>query len=407
MGYGGGGGGGGGSGGSGGSGGGYYTVGGSRAFSDSDRTENAPLNITSGAIRFNTDSMKLEYFRIGMEGAYTDSYAGIGTVAAGEWVQITTDTPDIQTGGTRGLRMGGNSMSNVIEHYNVESTGNTIDFGDLSDSRRAGAAVASRTRAVVGGGEGPGGLVNTIEFVTIAQTGNTTDFGDLAAPAPNKYGMMAPVSNSTRGIFSGGYGTPGPFANSNVMHYITIAQTGNSVNFGDLTYATTNAGGCQSSTRGIVAGGQDPAFKNEINFITISTLGNAADFGDLTVARRTIVGGSNAIRGLFAGGQDTNPNADANVVNVIDYITIATLGDATDFGDLIGGATDGKRNLMSPGCSPTRCVWPGGKDGSGDGENVMEYVQIMTTGNAVDFGDTITAGRYGHSGCSNGHGGLG
>ena len=47
-----------------------------------------------------------------------------------------------------------------------------------------------------------------------------------------------------------------------------------------------------------------------------------------------------------------------------------------------------------------------GKDGSGDGENVMEYVQIMSTGNAIDFGDTITAGRYSHSGCSNGHGGL-
>ena len=37
------------------------------------------------------------------EGGSTSSYAGIGTLAAGEWVQITTDTPDIQTGGARGL----------------------------------------------------------------------------------------------------------------------------------------------------------------------------------------------------------------------------------------------------------------------------------------------------------------
>ena len=96
------------------------------------------INITPGAIRFNTDSMKLEYFRIGMEGGSTSSYAGIGTLAAGEWVQITTDTPEVQTGGTRGLRMGGNTMSNVIEYYNVESAGNTIDFGDathVSDSK--------------------------------------------------------------------------------------------------------------------------------------------------------------------------------------------------------------------------------------------------------------------------------
>ena len=58
--------------------------------------ELSPLNITPGAIRFNTDSMKLEYFRIGSEGGSTSSYAGIGTLAAGEWVQITTDTPVIQ-----------------------------------------------------------------------------------------------------------------------------------------------------------------------------------------------------------------------------------------------------------------------------------------------------------------------
>ena len=68
-------------------------------------------NVTPGAIRFNTDSMKLEYYRGGP--------VGFGTLAAGEWVQITTDSPDIQTGGTRGLRMGGNDASNVIEYYNV------------------------------------------------------------------------------------------------------------------------------------------------------------------------------------------------------------------------------------------------------------------------------------------------
>ena len=71
-----------------------------------------PLNITPGAIRFNTDSMKLEYFRIGMEGGSTSSYAGIGTMAAGEWVQLTTDSPDIQTGGTRGLFAGGYILRN-------------------------------------------------------------------------------------------------------------------------------------------------------------------------------------------------------------------------------------------------------------------------------------------------------
>ena len=93
-----------------------------------------PINITPGAIRFNTDSMKLEYFRIGMEGGNTSSYAGIGTVAAGEWVQITTDTPDIRTGGTRGVFAVGSSgaYDTTTQYITVSTTGNAKDFGDLS-----------------------------------------------------------------------------------------------------------------------------------------------------------------------------------------------------------------------------------------------------------------------------------
>ena len=35
----------------------------------------------------------------------------------------------------------------------------------------------------------------------------------------------------------------------------------------------------------------------------------------------------------------------------------------------------------------------------------IDYVQIMTTGNAVDFGNLTDGGRS-SGGCSNGHGGL-
>ena len=138
------------------------------------------MTIKPGALRFNTDSMKLEIFRGSANYEGSTSMAGIGTLAAGQWEEIQATSPEIQTGGTRGLRMGGNSMSDVIEYYNVESTGDTIDFGDLSEPRRAGSSVASRTRAVIAGGEeAPAGIVNTIEFVTIASTGDAVDFGDM------------------------------------------------------------------------------------------------------------------------------------------------------------------------------------------------------------------------------------
>ena len=54
--------------------------------------------------------------------------------------------------------------------------------------------------------------------------------------------------------------------------------------------------------------------------------------------------------------------------------------------------------------SGTRAVYCGGITPSGT--NVMQFVQIMTTGDSVDFGD-LTIGRGHGDACSNAHGGLG
>ena len=81
-------------------------------------------------------------------------------------------------------------------------------------------------------------------------------------------------------------------------------------------------------------------------------------------------------------------------------MTIATLGNARDFGDLTGN-----RAGMGGGCaSPTRGVFGGGYTPSLS--DVMDSVQIMSTGNAVDFGNLASSVQYA-AGMSNGHGGLG
>ena len=131
-------------------------------------------------------------------------------------------------------------------------------------------------------------------------------------------------SNSTRGLFAGGV-NPGVQSR---IDYITIAQTGDAVTFGDLSLARTETAGCASPTRGIFAG-RNPS-NNIIDYVTISTLGDAADFGDLTDARPMYNSAcSNGVRGLFGGNKHP-----ATSVNTIDYITIATIGNALDFGDL-------------------------------------------------------------------------
>ena len=332
---------------------------------------------TSGSIRFNTDSSKLEIYN-------------------GEaWFEIDATSPEQQTGGTRGLVAGGYSpsMSDVIDFFNVSTTGNASDFGDLAGAKfDFPGQTSSRTRAIFGGGYYTGQpRQNTIEFVTIASQGNAQDFGDLTRSS----NAHSACSNQTRAIYAGGYW---PSNNkTNIIDYVTIAQTGNAVDFGDLIQQTRNTGSCASPTRAVWAGGTVDAPSNNrqnvIQFVTISTTGNSADFGDLLSTRNTPYGASNAIRGCFSYGYGpSSPNAS----NAVEFITIASLGNGQDFGDAT--TSENHKNGVS---SSTRILWAGG-----GASNVMQYAQIMTTGNFIDFGD-LTVGRGSGATASNGHGGLG
>ena len=155
-----------------------------------------------------------------MELGSTSSYVGIGTLAAGEWVQITTDTPDVQTGGARGLGMGGSPTTDTVDYWTISTTGNAIDFGNLSTARFTGAALASRTRALYAGGEtAPGAQVDTIDFFTISSTGNSSDFGNLSRG--NTAQGIAELADPTRGIIAGGY-TATSKRNINRIYYDCI-----------------------------------------------------------------------------------------------------------------------------------------------------------------------------------------
>ena len=142
-----------------------------------------------------------------------------------------------------------------------------------------------------------------------------------------------------------------------------------------------------------------PGRSNVIDFVTIATLGDTTDFGDLTNARSVTQGAGNPVRAVFSGGYAASGSPGA--LNTIDYVQIMSTGNAMDFGDLsiICGAFGGISNCI-------RGVWCGGYYSPSPGyTNIIEYVNISTQGNAVDFGDrTEAAGAAG--GCSNAHGGL-
>ena len=69
--------------------------------------------------------------------------------------------------------------------------------------------------------------------------------------------------------------------------------------FGDLSQARLEFSGSCSQTRGIFAGGYgSPLSKNTMDFITMATTGNAIDFGDMTKVSRNLTSLSDCHGGL-------------------------------------------------------------------------------------------------------------
>ena len=252
-------------------------------------------------------------------------------------------------------------------------------------------------RGLFAGGYETGGIYHdTISYLNIASTGNTQDFGNL------NHGPVAGggCASRTRALFAGGYIQSGgsPTANSLAqIDTVVFTSTGNASDFGDMALNQFRRGSAGNATRGLFAGGgvsntTDP----QIDYVTIATTGAAKDYGDLTQARSRFGGAGSSTRSVFAGGF-TGPSP-ANVYqNIIDFVNIATLGDAQDFGDLTRG-----KGWTGACSNPTRMLIGGGDYApGGSAVSEMDYVTIASGGNAVIFGDlnkVVDTGTYANSG---------
>ena len=203
-----------------------------------------------------------------------------------------------QRGRGRGLWAGGTTgvSSNIIQYAELSSQGNTIDFGDLSAVNDSAMATASATRAVFGGGRNHPSYYNKIDTVEIATTGNATDFGDVTTARGNMSGGMC--ASTTRGLLSGGYVNPSPYPRVNLIDFITIATTGNSTDFGDLTVTGNGVGANSNTLRGVFAGRVNPSKQQVIDYVDIATTGDARDFGDLLNVFGNLGGTSDSNGGL-------------------------------------------------------------------------------------------------------------
>ena len=320
----------------------------------------------AGAMRFNTDSSQMEIYD------------------GNQWTGILATSPELQTGGTRGMQFAGEAPTFHNTFFNIATTGDAIDFGDFASNRFFASACASRTRAIVDSGESS---MTNREFFTIASDGGGTSFGSCY-----NHRSATAFSSATRGVFGGGndFSTYG----LNTIEYVTISTEGSGFDYGDLSLKASGMGGFSDQTRGVFCGQYNP-YTATSHYLTIAVGGTTATFGDLTQHTRLQACCSNSVRGVNGGGQtQTSPNK----TNSIDICTIQTLGNFTSFGDLTSA-----RAIFSAASSPTRAVFFGGETPSK--VNIMDYIQFASEGNAIDFGD-LTQSMYTSGGTSNGHGGL-
>ena len=340
-----------------------------------------PSEIPLGAIRFNSDSQKLEYWN------------------GSAWMQIQTFTPNLD-GGTRGIIAGGGNYpneTNTIQFLTISTQGNTTDFGDLTQKREGIGGMSNTTRAAFSqGGNYAAPLYDIIDFVTISSTGNATDFGDANDSVRE---VTSAGSNHIRGLTAGGY-SDGSNSNTDRIGVIEFSTTGNAQDFGNLVNGVREAfsGIISTGVRGFNCGGVSPSFTDTINMITIHTYGDAVDFGDLIKVGRNGAAVGNSIRGYtlgYSGPSDTHTTE-------IQKFNLITGGKAVETGECVV-------TRQSVGVSsPTRGVGMGGYNPSpaGNGSTNMEYIDLTSEGNSVDFGD-LTEGVELAGGASNAHGGLG
>ena len=114
-----------------------------------------PREISEGAIRYNTDSNKMEVW--------------IGD----KWMIVSTSSPNLD-GGARAIRAGGQvggspyPRTDTMDFVTIPTAGNATDFGNLTQVKFGPAGAGSKTRAVLMAGGTPS-ILSEIDFVTFHQ----------------------------------------------------------------------------------------------------------------------------------------------------------------------------------------------------------------------------------------------
>jgi len=377
----------------------------------------------------------------------TIEYATIASTGnASDFGDLSVGRQSLAGGGnhTRGLFAGGHtgSLSNVIDYITIADHGkDASDWGDLNDAIEgiAGTGIAGAGIAMFAGGHNGSAYVANTFTASLYTKGNSSDSGlDLSTARSG----MAVISDDHGGLFSPhtsalnadrvNYDIKSSFAIPSALQkfYRDIGRLDNSKYYvaqtnvmrldegeikvylgedtfdytllGTITspgeYSFTFSGNVYPSTlgRALLAGGIDSNNTSNSEYFTIASTGTMSHFGELSVKRRNQMNGGNSTRAIWASGN--NPDGGLTWYDTIDYQTYASLGTAIDFGTVSIPRAAGGTGIYNE----IRSIFYSGNDSGGTEQNIVEYVNNSTDGNAITFsecGDGV--GRYWVIGASN------
>ena len=289
-----------------------------------------------GYIPGNTRTKEMILIQINTRGDAT-YFGDLANGEASDKQGVSSQVRGVLTGGYDGGR------TTAMDYITIASEGNGIDFGNLAAGRNAFGSASSSTRGLNAGGATSTpttNSTNSIEYIEISTLGDALDFGDLT----NERTVSGGISSPTRGVFGSGddYAHPAWTGLSvGTLDYSTFASKGNAVDFGEDSVSRLTGNGCGNGIRGCWAGGYiaptlggSAAERTEtaraMTYVTIASTGNAIQFGTLTMGSRSYIGASStSTRGIWTGGSSYPVHH-----KEIDYVNFASLGDSLDFGDL-------------------------------------------------------------------------
>lgn len=337
-------------------------------------------------------------------------YCSTHGIGMGNHLKTFYDPASINYIGTRAFSQGGRLGDNS-NFYSTNLTGagyNNVVHLDIvtrSNSTRAEnifnypstvgfQATGVRGATVLSLGGSSTGNVSIEEMYTFncATLGAATSHGNMTSVfTDGEDGLMnrGGLSDGDRCVAAATFDYHGSSTRRGTILYASIQNSGNAIDFGDLTLDRTEPSSTNDDTRGVFNGGvvnSGGGHTNRIDYITIQSPSDATDFGDLTAKNRYNAACTDKTVALITGGR-----TDGSVyLTTCQYFTIQTTGNATSFGSL-----QNARNahcLSSDGT--TAVTWGGRGSGTPPFPTVYEYQTIATPGNATEFGEEANHVTY-------------